>query len=200
MTSGREAGARYDRMAAAYDVCIIPTEALVRRERRRLLAQARGRVLELGIGTGASLPFYPPSCRVYGVDPSEQMLRRAVHRTRRVDRPLGAAAMEAEALGFADATFDTVVATLAFCSIEEPPRALAEAYRVLRPGGTLLLLEHVRPEGRLGRLFDRLDPWWTKHSCHLNRRTGDLVARAGFHVQSEHRWARSVFRAIRATR
>ena len=200
MTSQRETNARYDRVAAVYDLCIIPTEALVRRERRRLLSQARGRTLELGIGTGASLAFYPPDRRVYGVDPSPEMLRRAIGRARSLHRPLGTAVMVAEALGYADATFDTVVATLVFCSVEDPMGALAEARRVLRPGGTLLLLEHVRPEGRLGRLFDRLDPWWVKRSCHLNRRTGELMTEAGFHIQSERRWAKSIFRAISATR
>ncbi len=191
---------RYDRIAPYYDLAIIPTEAAVRRERRRLLAHAHGCVLEIGIGTGASLPFYPPRCEITGIDPSREMLEKAVSRSVHLHRPVTAMVMTAEALAFADASFDTVVATLVFCSVDDPLQALGEVRRVIRPGGTFLLLEHVRPTGGiLAPLFDRLDPWWAQRSCHLNRHTGRLVTQAGFRLRHEQRWGRTIFHAIEAT-
>jgi phosphatidylethanolamine/phosphatidyl-N-methylethanolamine N-methyltransferase len=156
-------------------------------------------VLEAGIGTGRTLALYPPGCRITGIDPSARMLERARRRAGRLHLNVDLRQMAAEQLDFADASFDTVSTSLTFCSVADPSGALAEMRRVLRPDGQLLMVEHVRPSAqRLGRLFDRLDPWWYERSCHLARRTPDDVRAAGFHVLDEQRWFKGVFAAIRA--
>jgi len=127
------------------------------------------------------------------------MLERARRRARRLRMDVDLRVMPAEQLEFSDGSFDTVVSSLVFCSVTDPARALAEIRRVLRPEGQLLMVEHVRPLGhRLGRLFDRLDPWWYRRSCHLARRTPDAVCNAGFEVLEEERWLKGVFASIQA--
>lgn len=154
------------------------------------MAHARGRVLELGVGTGSSLGFYPPEVtEVVGIDPFTTMLDRARRTADRLTRD-GAPyrfrlhRASAESLPYDDATFDTVVAFLTLCTIPDHAAAAREAYRVLRPGGRLLVLEHVRARGgtRLARWQGRLDPLWTRAAggCHLDRQTGQILRRAGF--------------------
>lgn len=162
------------------------------RDRAPLLAHAQGRVLELGVGTGASLGFYPPAVtELVGIDPAEAMLRRARERQARLERERGGLPFrvrlhmaDAEALPYADDSFDTVVAVLTMCTIPDAERAAREMRRVLRPGGSLLVLEHVRAEeGRaLARWQDRVDPLWTRAAggCHLNRDTPATLRAAGF--------------------
>ncbi|MHB8621419.1 MAG: class I SAM-dependent methyltransferase [Chloroflexota bacterium] len=190
---------RFDELARWYDMAIAPAEWLIQRRRKELLAKAQGDVLEVGIGTGRTLPFYPPGCRVTGVDTSGKMLERACRRARWLGMAVDLRLMPAEQVDFAGGSFDTVVSSLVFCSVSDPQRALAELRRVLRPAGQLLMVEHVRPNSRLlGRLFDRLDAWWYRRSCHLARRTPDAVRTAGFSVVEEQRWLRGVFAIIRA--
>jgi ubiquinone/menaquinone biosynthesis C-methylase UbiE len=162
------------------------------RDRGPLLARARGRVLELGVGTGASLGFYPPTVtELVGIDPAEAMLRRARERLAGLERERGRLPFrvrlhraDAEALPYADGSFDTVAAVLTLCTIPDPARAAREMYRVLRPGGRLLVLEHVRAaQGRaLAWWQDRVDPLWTRAAggCHLNRDTPATLRDAGF--------------------
>ena len=169
--------ARFDRMAPFYDLSIAPVELVIQRRRRQLPAQAHGDVLELGVGTGRSLRLYPLDCRLTGIDPSQRMLDRARRKAVRLGRHVDLRLMSAESLDFPDAAFDTIVSSLVFCSVDDPSRALTEAHRVLRPGGQLLMIEHVRPPGRLGRLFDRMDPWFYQQSCHLNHVRRTMCAR-----------------------
>ena len=172
--------------AALYDICTAPSEAMgLRRMRRRLLSAANGRVLEVGAGTGANLPLYPADTHVVATEYDESMARQArkhLNKARAATRLLLA---DAQALPFDDAAFDTAVGTLVFCTISEPLLALGEVRRVLRPGGRLLLLEHVRWENDFGRLQDGLTPLWKRfaHGCHLNRRTLETVRMAGFEVE-----------------
>jgi ubiquinone/menaquinone biosynthesis C-methylase UbiE len=154
-------------------------------------------VLDLGTGTGRNLPLYGPGVRVVGVDPAAPVLRRARHRAPGV--PLVRAA--AEALPFRDGAFDTVVSGLAFCSVADPARALAEVRRVLRPGGRLRALEHVRSTvAWRARWQDRLQPWWTRLTggCHPNRDTERAVEGAGFTIDAEGRRARGQMRRFAA--
>jgi ubiquinone/menaquinone biosynthesis C-methylase UbiE len=154
-----------------YDLALRPFEAGgLAAVRRRLVARAAGRVLEVGVGTGLNLPHYPSHAAVIGVDPDEGMAGRAAGK--RCPAAFRWVRGDAQALPFADDHFDTAVATFVFCSIPDPARAMAEVFRVLRPGGTFLLLEHVRAASRAVALAqDALTPLW-RHvagGCHLNR-------------------------------
>lgn len=159
-----------------------------RRDRQALIAQARGRVLEIGVGTGANLPYYTDAAtEVVGLEPSRAMLDDAARVA--AGRP-GRTRFEfvvggAEALPFADQSFDTVIACLVFCTIPENEAAAREAFRVLRPGGQFLFFEHVaHPRASVRRWQDRLNPAWKKVACgcNLNRDTAALFRQAGFRM------------------
>lgn len=157
--------------------------------RRALVAGARGRVLDLGSGTGRNLPLLPEGTRAVGLDPSIDALRRARGRASTVPLVVG----RAEALPFRTGVFDTVLSGLAFCSVSEPSRGLAEVKRVLRPEGQLRMLEHVRSlVPWRARLQDRIQPAWTwaAGGCHPNRDTEATVERAGFQIEPEGRRTR----------
>jgi ubiquinone/menaquinone biosynthesis C-methylase UbiE len=163
----------------AYDLLVALFEATGLAQWRVWLARETvGRTLDLGCGTGRSLPLYPAGSRPIGLDPEVRLLLRA--RKRRVSVPLVLG--QAEALPFASGAFETVAVSLVFCSVADPQKGLAETRRVLAPGGTLRMIEHVRPDGLAGRLADLLQPPWTliAGGCHPNRRTEETVTRAGF--------------------
>jgi ubiquinone/menaquinone biosynthesis C-methylase UbiE len=158
-----------------YDPLVARDERL-RRERAELLSGAKGTVLEVGAGTGLNAAFYPADVDVTFAEPDPHMAKR-IHGDV-VDAP-------AEALPFADASFDVVVSTLVLCGVDDVERALAEIRRVLTPEGRLLFLEHVRaPEGSsLGRWQDRLNPLWRLFAgCDCNRDTVEAMRTAGFTV------------------
>ncbi len=189
----------YDRLAGRYDLLEWPVEALLfRRLRRDLCRRVRGEVLEVAVGTGKNLPYYPAGCRITGVDLSPGMLRRAAARAQRLGLHARFLLMDAERLGFADSSFDTVVSTLALCTIPEPVRALREMGRVCRPGGLILLLDHVRSDRRwLGRLQDRLTPGNVRRlGCYLNRDSEALVRAAGLRLEHVSRHALGAVKAI----
>lgn len=145
----------------------------------------RGRVLEVGCGTGRNLPRYAPGTDLVAVDPSLEALAAAGRRAPGV--PLVCAS--AEALPFRDGAFDTVVSSLVFCSVGDPARGLAEIRRVLAPSGELRMMEHVRARTRLGgRWQDFYQPAWTwaLGGCHPNRDTESAVERAGFTIDRAH--------------
>jgi ubiquinone/menaquinone biosynthesis C-methylase UbiE len=153
--------------------------------RRKLLAQAKGRVLEIGVGTGLSLEHYPPVEELVVADPSEPMLRRARRRAAETGRNIKVIQASAEELPFDGASFDTVVSMVVLCTVSDQRRVLAEIRRVLRPTGTFLFSEHVRSEDpRRARWQDRLEPIWrvVANGCHPNRRTLDAIRDAGFDV------------------
>lgn len=171
---------RYDRIARFYDLLEAPMEHRVARWRREIAAELAGRVLEVGVGTGQNVPYYPPGVEVVAIDISHRMLARA--KARFGDRAnVRFAEMDAQRLAFADDTFDTVLATCVFCSVPDPVAGLREIGRVCRPGGRILLIEHVRSEKRLiGPLMDLLNPislhLW---GANINRRTIETIRAAG---------------------
>jgi ubiquinone/menaquinone biosynthesis C-methylase UbiE len=135
----------YDRSAESYDRLITWAEkVLFGGGREWVCSHARGEVLEIAVGTGRNLPFYPEDVRLTGIELSPRMLAIARGRARELDVEADLRAGDAQNLPFQSASFDTVVATLALCTIPDDRRVVAEAARVLRPGGRLLLLEHVR--------------------------------------------------------
>jgi ubiquinone/menaquinone biosynthesis C-methylase UbiE len=171
--------ATYDRMSASTE------EAGLRERRRELLVQAHGRVLEIGGGTGANLPFYGEAVSSLTVtEPEEAMARRLERHANDQSRPIELVRASAENLPFEDGSFDFVVSTLVLCSVEDQPRALRELRRVLKPDGRLLFIEHVRSEeDRLARWQDRLN--WLNQvvvNCDCNRPTLAGIRAAGFSV------------------
>jgi ubiquinone/menaquinone biosynthesis C-methylase UbiE len=154
--------------------------------RRELLAAARGRVLEVGAGTGLNVPHYPSGIdELVLSEPVASMARRLERRAaKRAGQPRVVVA-PAERLPFPDDTFDTVVSTLVLCTVAEHDRALAEIRRVLKPGGSLLFMEHVRSDvERWGRWQDRLARPWAAFAagCRCNRNTLDLLEASGMRV------------------
>lgn len=150
--------------------------------RHRLLAGLEGDVVEIGAGTGASLPHYERARRVVAVEPDPSMAKRLPAKVAEARVPVEVRAGTAEALPFDDASLDAAVSTFVLCSVTDPAAAVAEMRRVLKPGGTLVLLEHVRGDGRVARWQERLTPLHRKlaGNCHLNRDTLATVAAAGF--------------------
>jgi len=172
--------------AAVYDPLSARTERKFGADlKRELLANARGRVLEIGVGTGLSFPHYPPDVELAGVEPSPHMLKRARRRAAELGRKVELVEAPAEQLPFGDDSFDTVVSLAVLCTVHEPPQALGEIRRVLRPGGRFVFLEHVRSDDpQLARRQDRWErPWgWIAGGCHPNRRTLDSIEAAGFEI------------------
>ncbi len=190
----------FDDLSSVYDRGMLPLEWLIfRRLRRRTFSRISGSVLELGIGTGVNLPLYGPEARVTGCDASLEMLTWAGRRTQAL-APLAQA--DVQRIPFADSSFDVVTGSLVFCSVADPTRGLAEARRVLRPGGRLVLLEHTRGSGLGAWLTDIFHPVWKSWSreCHLNRETVQTVAQAGFDVQRVEQHAMGIVRVIKATK
>ncbi|HEY0345949.1 MAG TPA: class I SAM-dependent methyltransferase [Solirubrobacteraceae bacterium] len=183
----------YGRLFARfYDRAIaVSEEAGLADRRRRLLAQARGRVLEIGAGTGLNLAHYPAGIeQLVLTEPEEPMLARLRARAERHKPSATVVAAPAEQLPLAAASVDTVVTTLTLCTVDDLEAALREAQRVLAPGGRLLFLEHVRAaDERLARRQDLLAPLWKHlgHGCHCNRATLAAIEAAGFDVHDvEH--------------
>jgi ubiquinone/menaquinone biosynthesis C-methylase UbiE len=183
--------------AAVYDPFLWAAELAGMRSRRRaLLTQVRGRVLEIGAGTGLNLAHYPDEvAELVLVEPDPAMRKRLSRRTGRIGRQTDVVDAGAEALPFADASFDTVVCTLVLCTVPSPDRALAEIARVLAPGGRLLFIEHVRADSRtLAGVQDRLLEPWRRFACgcRCNRATVELMRACGFAVDVR----RSAWRAM----
>jgi ubiquinone/menaquinone biosynthesis C-methylase UbiE len=178
--------------ARLYDHMMARTEKAGLADRRQaLLAAASGDVLEIGAGTGANLPHYGKRVRTLALTEPEKPMVRRLHK--RIDRQRPDAKLlraPAEDLPFNDDSFDAVVSTLVLCTVDDQSRALREIRRVLRPGGRLLFIEHVRSEDeQLARLQDRMMPINLRigHGCHCNRSTLDGIRAAGFDVSELQR-------------
>ena len=177
--------ALYDRVMASAE------EACLARHRAALLAAATGRVLEIGGGTGANLPFYGSGVTELVVaEPDDGMARRLERKLRGYPHPVRLVRAPAEKLPFASESFAFAVSTLVLCTVADPARALAEVRRVLEPRGRFLFLEHVRSDDPgLARWQDRLRrPWaWLGRGCQCNRTTVEGVRAAGFELEELRR-------------
>ncbi|MBT8212485.1 MAG: class I SAM-dependent methyltransferase, partial [Acidimicrobiia bacterium] len=167
-----------------YDVYNAPMELGTRGKRRRLLREARGSVLEIGVGTGRNLGYYPGSVEITGVDASPHMLARAKRRALRLDSRAALLEGDAHGLAFEDGEFDTTVGTCVLCSVADPAAVVREMVRVTRPGGAILLLEHVRPRSRMLGWFSDLATVLTRRlfGFRANRGTEETVAAAGVEI------------------
>jgi len=177
-------------LALVYDPFLWLSElAGMRRRRRTLLRGAVGHVVEIGAGTGLNVAHYPDGLAgLVLVEPEPAMRRRLARRVRRHARVAQIVDASAERLPLPDASMDTVVSTLVLCTVDEPERALREIARVLRPGGQLLFIEHVRASSRLlAACQDHLFEPWRRFAgnCRCNRPTVELMRSCGFDVSAD---------------
>jgi ubiquinone/menaquinone biosynthesis C-methylase UbiE len=182
---GRFFAANYDRFMARAE------KAGLSERRGKLVAQAHGKVLEIGGGTGANLSFYGPQVEELVItEPEDLMARRLEKKLPGYSRPVKVVRAPAEQLPFEDGSFDVVVTTLVLCTVDDQARALDEAHRVLKPGGKLLFLEHVRADdAKLARWQDRLNGFQKKFACgcNCNRDTLSAIQAHGFSIaEVEH--------------
>jgi ubiquinone/menaquinone biosynthesis C-methylase UbiE len=169
--------------SALYDAVLWRGERRGMRDHRAaVLGQARGRTLEIGAGTGLNLPYYPDAVtELVLTEPVDAMSDRLARRAAKQDAAIQVVAASAEELPYPDGSFDTVVSTMVICTVEDPGQALAEIARVLKPGGQMLFIEHVRSDSpRLARWQDRLHGLWHAFGdgCNCNRPILEMVAGA----------------------
>jgi ubiquinone/menaquinone biosynthesis C-methylase UbiE len=156
------------------------------RYRSQVVPRARGRVLEVGVGSGLNLSFYGPEVEsLTALDPSEELLRMASKKAERASLRVDFCNCSSESIPAPDAAFDTVISTWTLCTIPDPVKALKEMKRVLKPGGSVLFVEHgLAPEASVRAWQERLNPVWRKMTggCNLNRRIDELVCAAGLTI------------------
>ena len=199
---------KYDRAAARYDYFEFPMEVLAFSRWRRLLfgelerfikaedKESERLILEVGIGTGKNMPYYGTGDYI-GMDISRKMLEKARDRMERTGRSMDLIQCDAELLPFRDGIFDAIISTYVFCSVENPVRGLKELHRVLKPGGRVFFLEHMRCESEIGgKILDALNTLARSFGPEINRRTVENIKKAGFRIVEERWLMTSVFRFV----
>jgi ubiquinone/menaquinone biosynthesis C-methylase UbiE len=178
---------RYNRIAGFYDILEAPMEQLFSRWRKELISEASGKTLEVGIGTGKNIPFYPENVDLTGIDFSQKMVEITKAKLRRHPRPnTKIVQMDAEDMDFEDNTFDTVVTSCVFCSVPNAVQGLKEIKRICRNGGKVLMLEHVRSENKItGKFMDIINPIpLFIYGANINRGTYKNLLKAGFNAKN----------------
>lgn len=193
MTKTSNIKKRYNRIAGFSDLLEKPTGAGgFSKWRKEILQQVTGKTLEVGVGTGKNIPFYPEHINLTAIDFSEKMLDKAKKKYQASSQRIEFIEMDVQNMDFKDNTFDTVVTSCVFCSVPDPVKGLREIKRVLKPDGQLLMLEHVRSNGKiLGPLMD----WFNFIPLHImganiNRNTLGNITKAGFNdVNTTDLWS-----------
>jgi SAM-dependent methyltransferase len=190
----------YDRDPGAYHRAMSSrfSDWTLTKGRRKVGETVRGRVLDVGFGTGLSLPHYAADVRVVGIDVSVKVLEFGQGFARQVGREVEVAVMDAERLAFADHVFDSVAFNLCLCTIPSPAAAVSEAVRVAKPGAAMVFLEHVRSHLLPVALIQAaVNPAMVAVAAdHMTRRTAEIVRRGGVEVTSIDRWFLGVFNLI----
>ncbi|MEN8112991.1 MAG: class I SAM-dependent methyltransferase [Actinomycetota bacterium] len=192
-------------LARIYDTVLTPTErAGTRDQRRRMMEGVTGRIVEIAAGTGLNVPFYPETAaEIHAVEPDRHMVDRLVRKAPSSPVPLFLYRGDAHHLPFTDEAFDAAIVAFSLCTIPDPTRALDEVHRVVRPGGLLRFLEHVRsPKPRTARWQDRVNPLWGKVSggCRLNQPTVEILEATRWDVDDVWRSGRGSIVAGQAFR
>jgi ubiquinone/menaquinone biosynthesis C-methylase UbiE len=203
MSNNKAEAKRYDRVAWRYDFLESPMEMMAfSKLRSQMLAGVRGKVLDVGTGTGKNLRYYPAGVELVGIDISPKMLAKAKTRAEKLGLDVDLQVMDVENLQFPDSTFDFIIVTFVFCSVSDPIKGLRELARVVRDDGTILLLEHVRSENRvLGKIMDWLNPEARAlFGPNINRRTVENIKRAGLEVVSVESKGSKILKKIVARR
>ncbi|NJE47676.1 methyltransferase domain-containing protein [Thermococcus sp. GR7] len=195
---------KYDRFSKIYDLFESPMEVMAfSKYRKKALSIAKGKVLEIGVGTGKNLPYYPKDVEVIGIDFSRGMLEKAERRRKELGlKNVKLLLMDAQNLEFEDNTFDTVVSTFVFCTVPDPVKGLKEAYRVLKPGGKAIFLEHMKSESKLLNIpLYLMDPIMKALvGTSMVRETQKNIEKAGFRIEKVEDLFFDIVRLIVATK
>lgn len=176
---------RYNRIAPIFDYMESMMQAMIPKEYiQKAFGSLYGSVLEVGVGTGKNLPYYPSNCTVTGIDFSPRMLEIAKNNIYKAKAPVTLLEMDAEHMDFPDNTFDCIINTFVFCSVPDPLQGLKEIKRVCKPGGTIVMIEHVRSNNLiLGKIMDVLNPLVVNIiGANINRNTIENIERSGIKI------------------
>lgn len=174
---------KYDRVSIVYDMFEQPMELMaLRKYRNEIMKELKGKVLEVGIGTGKNIPYYPDNIDVTAIDFSSKMLERARIKAENLNKKVKILLMDAQQMDFPDNTFDCVFTTCVFCSVPDPVQGLKEIRRVCKPYGKIIMIEHVRSEKKvIGAFMDMINPIVVNlYGANINRRTINNIKTAGF--------------------
>ncbi len=174
---------RYNRIASVYDIFEQPMELMLfKKWRTEVLSSIKGKCLEVGVGTGKNIPFYPDGIDMTAIDFSENMLEKAKFKAETLKKNINFIHMDAQNMDFKDNTFDSVFTTCVFCSVPDPVKGLMEIKRVCKPDGKIIMIEHVRSEKKvIGLIMDIFNPITVNlYGANINRKTVENVKNVGF--------------------